>query len=111
MLTGDLYFRDLHPSAEWIWLNKFRVLLFMLIGMLCFYPYLQAVETGKTVFEVLFTALLFVSTYVLCDSRKDTVVALIFGNPESSSTSFSFSSPSCFTLPFQWDFLFFSTYT
>lgn len=53
----------------------------MLAGMLCFYPYLQADKAGQTIFEVLFTAMLFLSTYILCDTRNDTIVALIFGIP------------------------------
>lgn len=54
----------------------------MLVSVLVSYPYLQAEgRTGRTLFEVLFTALLFVSTYVLCDTRRNTTIALVLGLP------------------------------
>ncbi len=63
-------------------MHKFRVLLFMLVGMLSCYPYLiQEGHVGKTLFEIMFTGLIFVSMYVLCDTPKDTVKALVFGVP------------------------------
>ncbi len=76
------HFKDLHPVAYWIWGHKFRVLLFMLVGMLTCYPYLiEDGKVGQTLFEMMFTGLIFVSMYVLCDTRNDTIVALVFGVP------------------------------
>ena len=76
------HFKDLHPVLGWVWFHKFRILLFMLVGMLMGYPYLQAEgQAGRTIFEVLFTAMLFLSTYILCDSRRSTIIALVLGLP------------------------------
>ena len=57
-------------------------MLFMLVGMLSCYPYLiQEGQVGQTLFEIMFTGLIFVSMYALCDTRKDMIKALIFGVP------------------------------
>lgn len=81
-MTEKKHFKDRNSFSLWIWERKFRVLLFMLVGMLIGYPYLQAEgRAGQTAFEVMFTALLFVSTYVLCDTRRNTQIALMVGLP------------------------------
>lgn len=81
-MTEKKHFKDQNKISHWIWSRKFRILLFMLVGMLVAYPYLQAEgRAGQTLFEVLFTALLFVSTYVLCDTRRHTIIALVLGLP------------------------------
>lgn len=82
MLFGRRHFKDIHPLAHWVWMHKFRILLFMLVGMLACYPYLiEKGKVGQTLFEIMFTGLIFVSMYVICDTRRDTLMALVLGTP------------------------------
>ena len=82
MFARKQHFKDIHPVASWVWEHKFRILLFMLVGMLTCYPYLiEEGKVGQTLFEIMFNGLIFVSMYVLCDTARDTIYALIFGVP------------------------------
>jgi len=98
MLATKQHFKDIHPVSAWILGHKFRILLFMLVGMMTCYPYLIVEgKIGQTLFEMMFTGLIFVSMYVLCDTRRDTIVALILGVPCLIIHATHYITPDLFT--------------